>query len=112
MAVEEREEPGSKGIHHLERIDGDRHLPLVLVYHGPLLTNPPFGGGDRHLLSLQVWLPSALCGSNLDFLNSSLNAGGKEPPKLEIDDFIHTSHTKPEFRCCVCFCLFFFSEGY
>ena len=27
--------------------------PLVLVYHGPENFLPPFGGGDRHLLSIQ-----------------------------------------------------------
>ena len=31
-------------------------LPLVLVYHGPVSKSPPFGSGDRHLLSLRcIW---------------------------------------------------------
>ena len=54
-------------IHHLERIDGAPPLPLVLVYHGPLLTfRHHFGSGvapstftsgvDNLMEYLGVWL--------------------------------------------------------
>ena len=92
-----------------------------LVYHGPLL-NPPFGSGDRHLLSPQVLLTNGVACIEGHEVHLSLLSEGvlhlteislylvrfwMKEEDLYID--INVRHVMTGgYRWCFCVCVFFF----